>query len=297
MKLKDIPVGVVVARFQVHKLHDGHRKLLDNVFNNHKKVIIFLGIPFIQNTKNNPLDFASRKVMIQALYPSAIILPLKDNRSDKKWSQIIDNEIKVPFGDLEAVLYGSRDSFIPHYKGVYPTTEIETDVFYSGTEARKEVSREILISEDFRAGIIHATYAMRAVTYPTVDVIAYNDDNKYLFAKKPNESNYRFIGGFVDRTDKSLEESAIREFSEETGGCEISDLKYVCSCAIDDWRYKKTDSGILTTLFIGKFIYGRIEPSDDIESLHWLDIKSITINDIVEEHKCLFTNLLNYLNL
>jgi len=293
----DYEIGVVVARFQVHKLHDGQRNLLDMVYKNHKKVIIFLGISVIPGTKNNPLDFASRKAMIQEVYPKAVVLPLKDNRSDTKWSQTLDSEIKTPYGDLSAVLYGSRDSFIPYYSGKNPVIEYTTDVFYSGTEVRKEVSREILASEDFRAGIIHATYAARPVTYPTVDITVYNEKGQILLAKKPNEDFYRFIGGFVDRTDTNWEQAAKREFSEETGGNAVIDcLSYVCSGAVNDWRYGKTESGIMTTLFIGKFLWGRIEPSDDIASLHWVEPKNINVDkDIMVEHRDLYVNLCVYL--
>jgi bifunctional NMN adenylyltransferase/nudix hydrolase len=293
----DYEIGVVVARFQVHKLHDGQRNLLDMVYKNHKKVIIFLGISVIPGTKNNPLDFASRKAMIQEAYPKAVVLPLKDNRSDAKWSQVLDSEIKTPYGDLSAVLYGSRDSFIPYYSGKNPVIEYTTDVFYSGTEVRKEVSREILASEDFRAGVIHATYAARPVTYPTVDITVYNEKGQILLAKKPNEDFYRFIGGFVDRTDENWEQAAKREFSEETGGNAVIDcLSYVCSGAVNDWRYGKTESGIMTTLFIGKFLWGRIEPSDDIASLHWVEPKNINVDkDIMVEHRDLYANLCVYL--
>jgi len=294
----DYEIGVVVARFQVHKLHDGQRNLLNMVFKNHKKVIIFLGVSIIPGTKNNPLDFASRKEMIQTVYPQAVVLPLKDNRSDAKWSQTLDTETKVPYGDLPAVLYGSRDSFIPYYSGKNPVIEYTTDVFYSGTEVRKVVSREILVTEDFRAGVIHATYAARPVTYPTVDITVYNDKGQILLAKKPNEDFYRFIGGFVDRTDETWEQAAKREFKEETGGnAEIDALRYVCSGAVTDWRYGKTESGIMTTLFIGKFLWGRIEPSDDIASLHWLEPKNINVDrDIMEEHRDLYANLCVYLS-
>ena len=187
----DYEIGVVVARFQVHKLHEGQKNLLDMVYKNHKKVIIFLGVSVISGTKNNPLDFASRKAMIQEAYPKAVVLQLKDNRSDAKWSQSLDTEIKTPYGDLSAVLYGSRDSFIPYYSGKNPVIEYTTDVFYSGTEVRKEVSREILASEDFRAGIIHATYAARPVTYPTVDITVYNDKGQILMAK--NQTNHTIV--------------------------------------------------------------------------------------------------------
>lgn len=293
---KDFEIGVIVARFQVHKLHEGHIKLIDRVCEHHKKVIIFLGVPIISNTKTNPLDFASRKAMIQEMYPNIVVLPHKDQRSDEKWSELLDSEIKTPFGERTALLYGSRDSFIPHYKGKYPVIELITDVFYSGTEVRKQVSREILSSSDFRAGIIHATYSQRAVTYPTVDVVAYNEKNQILLGKKLNESKFRFIGGFVDREDTNWEHAAKREFMEETGGCEIGDLKYVMSGQIKDWRYAKLDSGIMTTLFIGKFIFGGIQPSDDISQLAWVYAEELDVEkDIMEEHRELFLKLKTYL--
>jgi bifunctional NMN adenylyltransferase/nudix hydrolase len=292
----DYTIGCIVARFQINKLHEGHIKLIDKVRKNHKKVIIFLGIPVIGNSKSNPLDFATRKAMIQESYPDVVVLPQKDQRSNEKWSEILDSQISMPFGELSAVLYGSRDSFIPHYKGKYPVIELVTDVFYSGTEVRNEVSREIFSSADFRAGVIHATYAQRPVTYPTVDVVAYNDLGQILLAKKPNEKLYRFIGGFVDRTDANWEVAAKREFAEETGGCEISDLTYVASSKVDDWRYAKSESGIMTTLFAGKFLFGAISPSDDIETLSWCYPNKLTIDDIMPEHRDLFLKLNVFLN-
>lgn len=290
-------IGVIVCRMQVHKLHEGHIKLINHVCDNHKKVILFLGVAVVGNTKSNPLDFASRRAMIQQQYPHIVILPQKDQRSDENWSRELDNQIRTPFGETTALLYGSRDSFLPHYKGKHDVVELITDVYYSGTEVRRQVSREILESEDFRAGVIHANYAQRAVTYPTVDVVAYNEKGQILLGKKPNENLYRFIGGFVDRTDVNWEQSAMREFHEETGGCEIGDLRYVASGAIKDWRYNKTESGIMTTLFIGKFMWGAIQPSDDIASLHWLDPFEIDIeNEVMEEHRELFVKLITYLD-
>ena len=52
---------------------------------------------------------------------------------------------------------------------------------------------------------------------------------------------------------------------------EIDELKYIASGQIKDWRYYKSQSGIMTTLFLGKFIFGTCKPSDDIASLHWLN--------------------------
>jgi len=297
IKPEKFEIGVIVARFQVNKLHEGHEKLINMVNKNHKKVIIFLGVPVVGNNKDNPLDFATRKAMLQYSYPNAVVLPLKDQRSDVTWSKMLDSDIKVPYGDLSAVLYGSRGSFIGHYKGGYDVIELTSDVVASGTDVRNAVSKEILQTEDFRAGIIHATYAARAVTYPTVDIVAYNNEGQLLMAKKPNETKYRFIGGFVDRTDESWEKAARREFSEETGGeIEIGDFNYVGSTSIKDWRYSNSESGIMTSLFIVEYLWGIIKPTDDIESLHWVSPMDVDVeSEVMEEHKFLYYSLMDYL--
>jgi nicotinamide mononucleotide adenylyltransferase len=61
----DYQVGVIVGRFQTHYLHEGHLDLISHVLENHSQVIIMLGISRKQNSKRNPLDFATRKLMIE----------------------------------------------------------------------------------------------------------------------------------------------------------------------------------------------------------------------------------------
>ena len=55
----DYEIGVIIARFQVPNLHPVHKELIDTVCENHKKVIIFLAVPVVEQTKRNPLDFSS----------------------------------------------------------------------------------------------------------------------------------------------------------------------------------------------------------------------------------------------
>tara|TARA_R110000796_G_scaffold161858_1_gene278617 strand:- start:1274 stop:2305 length:1032 start_codon:yes stop_codon:yes gene_type:complete len=294
----DYEVGVIIGRFQVHKLHSEQRKMVDIVCKNHKKVIIFLGISKSTATRRQPLDFATRQAMVQKHYPNVIILPLYDQRKDEVWSKILDQEIAKPFGSRKTLLYGSRDSFIPHYKGRHATTELTSDYEVSGTEIRNEVSKEILSSANFRAGIIHSVYAKYPSIYPTVDVCAYNGEGQILLVKKPGEDYWRFPGGFVDATDLDLERAARREFSEEVNGCHINSLKYVLSQKVDDWRYKKEVDGIMTTLFIGGFGFGQVKPTDDLEggATQWFDISIFTnpekiVRDIMVEHHFLMAKL------
>lgn len=288
-------IGVIMARFQVADLHEGHIQLIDTVLHYHKKVIIFLGVSKKDADKNSPLDFANRKTMIQSLYPNIVVLPQRDVRDDITWSRNLDNQISLPFGEKTAVIYGGRDSFIPHYKGKYKVIEVLPKTPVNGTNERLQISREVIPSIDFRKGIIYQTYNQRPVTYPTVDIVAYNDKNEILLGRKQNEKHFRFIGGFVDRNDKSYELAAKREFSEETSGCELSDLEYVCSSKVDDWRYAKSESGIMTTLFASKLLWGNPKPSDDIAELKWFKIDDINIEeDIMVEHREMFALFLTW---
>ena len=81
---KTYPIGALVGRFQVHELHEAHKYLINQVVENHKKVILFLGVTKVVGTKNNPLDFDTRKRMIQQHYPDIVILALPDFGDDRK---------------------------------------------------------------------------------------------------------------------------------------------------------------------------------------------------------------------
>lgn len=293
---KDFSVGALVGRFHVDELHVGHKELLDHVIKNHKKVIVFLGVSKTIN-RANPLDYATRKAMIQTDYPDIVILPLVDQRYNTNWSSNLDNALSIPFGQQKTLIYGSRDSFIPSYKGKNKTVELESSVDYSGTSIREEIAGVIVNSKDFRRGVIHSVYAGRPTTYPTVDICAYNEQGQVLMAKKPDENFWRFVGGFVDRTDASYEVAAIREFYEETGGnARLGGLTYVCSQQVDDWRYKGTENGIMTTLYLGKFAFGHATASDDIKEVKWINIQEFSNYDgirtkVMPEHRELMTKL------
>jgi bifunctional NMN adenylyltransferase/nudix hydrolase len=269
-------VGVMIGRFQTPYLHEGHTSVLDRVCEMHSNVIVFLGIPRIQNTKRNPLDFATRRKLIQEKYPEVIVMALPDHRSDEKWSENVDNTLATIFPEKDAILYGSRDSFIPYYSGKHKTEMLEQVASHNATEIRANASSEVLDSEEFRAGIIYGISKQRPVTYPTVDIVVANYDGQILLARKPAEDKFRFVGGFVDRTDENYEMAARRELYEET---KLSGLKpvYVASQQIKDWRYEREDSGIMTTLFL---FYewdqmGRPEASDDIAEVKWFDLSEL----------------------
>jgi len=294
---KKYEIGVIIGRFQIHELHEAHKEVIDHVVSQHKKVILFLGVARIDGTRENPLDFTARKKMIQALYPEINIIPLPDQHYDDVWSKNLDTRIREVYKMGSVLLYGGRDSFIPSYKGQFPTKELEQNIYVSGTEIRKMVSEDIMGDPKWRAGVIYNAYNRYPVSYQTVDIACFhNSKPEILLCKKPGEAKYRFIGGFVDPEDKRLEHSARREFMEETGGnAEIQGITYVGSFRVDDWRYRKGKDKIMTTLFKCAHVFGRLEPSDDISELAWISMKKIKedLTDIIiEEHIPLMMDLI-----
>lgn len=295
MKSKKIKanVGVLVGRFQVDELHEAHQKLIEGVIAEHEKVIIFLGLAPTRVTRNNPLDFEARKQMILQKYPNVIVLYIKDIGNNEKWSKKLDEQIGDIANPNETVmLYGGRESFIDHYLGKYPTYELQQESYVSGSEIRKKVSDRIKASPDFRAGVIWAAHNQYPKVHPNVDIAVWDKDKKrLLMARKENQDLYRFIGGFATPKE-SYEESAKREVEEEAH-IQISDPVYVCSCPIDDWRYRREVDGIITILFEAEHKFGKPNPDDDICELRWFDADKISRDDVVEEHRSLLNRLRN----
>lgn len=299
---KKYDIGVIIGRFQIHELHDAHKEMIDEVLSRHEKVIFFLGVSPTLSTKRNPLDFRSRKVMIEETYnKDMIILPINDKKRDDVWSKQVDEKIREvePIGSV--VLYGSRDSFIPHYKGQFDTIELVPNSIISASQVRIEVSKKVERTKEFRAGVIYGAYNNFATVHSVIDVAIMNgNETEVLLGRKKNERRFRFIGGFADVTDGSYEQTVRREAKEETG-LEIGDIQYVASARVEDWRYRSDpERAIITSFYKAKKIFGREQGNDDIEEVVWKKISDFKnddyiLNELVSEHKTLMKELLKTL--
>src|SRR3989344_819437 len=105
-------VGVIVGRFQVARLHQGHRHRIDTARKAHEKLLIVVGSASFP-TPRNPLTYPMIHAMLSREYPAAAICKIEDHPSDRIWSQALDACIDTLLPDHYAELYGSRDSFIP----------------------------------------------------------------------------------------------------------------------------------------------------------------------------------------
>jgi bifunctional NMN adenylyltransferase/nudix hydrolase len=289
--------GVIIARFQTPYLHEGHHQLIKYVKEKHNRVIAVLGITPVKGSPRNPLDFFTRERMVKASYPDLYIIPLADMRSDKAWSEKLDHLLRETFPTEHFVLYGSRDSFIPYYHGHFEVEELPSFGSYSATDLREQISDQVMGTEDFRSGIIYAAYNVYPKVYATVDIGLFRNNNTELLLGFRNaEGLWRLPGGFTDPTDENFEAAAYRELCEECGPLEVSPMTYCASFRISDWRYRKEQDQIISTLFKCELLSGEPSGSDDLDEVTFHPIEHIKTlisqNEIVPEHLPLLNRLL-----
>ena len=311
-------VGVVVGRFHTDDLTEGHAALFREVCDRHSKVVVLIGVHPKLTTKGNPLDYASRQRMIQAwvnkqkmgvkLDASFLYSPIRDNAKDDNWSKNVDQTIENLVGPFsKIVLYGSRDSFLPHYQGKFPTEHLslQVDANVSASARREEIHNKVLTTPDERRGAIWAAGNQRHHVTPCVDIALWRQDLAtgdimILMGRKHlgGSGLLGFPGGHIDKTDASAEDAAVRELVEETCA-EVStrDLEYVCSRSIPDWR-NVNGSSMWTTLYAVKMgpneDSGRYMARDDLEAIEWASLYGTALDEVSPTHQRLFTELRTY---
>lgn len=300
--------GVLVARVQTPDLHEGHLWLFNEVKARHERVIVFLGVKPIGATYKNPLDFETRKAMVQAAYPTFNVLPLPDLPTDEAWSKVLDTRIRelADYGDV--TLYGSRDSFTGHYFGAFKPVELTMPHelrTINGTDIRAGITNRVVASADFRAGVIHAITNLRPQVKATVDVVITHEAIEgvglkclyFLLAQKPWETTqWRFIGGFSEPTTPTYEFDVKRESMEETG-LDISDVRYIGSALIPDWRWAGEPDQIKTLVFTGTSMTMGGKPDDDIAKLKWFRADELEDSLFIDTHKGIWNLVKAHFNL
>lgn len=303
--MKTRSYGIIVGRFQVNDLHDGHMELFRQVKARHDGVIVFVGSHPAGLTKDHPLNFEVRKRMIEAKFPDFIVRELRDTRDDNMWSKKLDELISTTIdGPVEFTLYGGRDSFVPHYHGKYKPVELTLSLEsqkVSGTAIREKFATTVLESSDFRAGMIYAAAQLWPVLLPTVDIAIFTTDyQNILLGWKDSDpvGKYRFIGGHAEKKQPNYEADARKETFEETT-LDPHKMEYIGSANIPDWRYSTPDRGVRTAFFATTVTSQGAVPKDDIAEVKWFNVRELAASggesNIVDTHQPLYSLLLGYL--
>ena len=268
------PLRVVIGRFQVPELTEGHKAFLNKI----NPQILFLGVsPLDGRDATYPYIWQTR---FHLGFPnSPWIYPLADHPSDQVWSERLDMFLAAYKHEAKFILYGGRDSFIPHYHGKHETKQIDAGVHPTGTEIRRTILRGT--SVDFRKGQAYTLSHQWPHVYATVDVAIFrnrhvsqfteaNDVPEVLLIKRADTGEWGLIGGFVDPNDRDLITACQREVWEEVGvNLNYADLTYAYSGKIADWRYAKSQDGIMTSLFIATHQWGDPSVSKEVTDFKW----------------------------
>lgn len=297
--MKKYKIAYVIAKFQVPDLHHSQIKFLSDLTVKYNEVRILLDTPIAKGTIESPLDFDARYYMIKKYFPDINIVPLDDKKSDSGWSNLIDSFIKSHGSLNNSYIYLDVELY-PRYKGLIAKKEFETSIIEA--DARSYVKNHLDSNLDFRNGIIYASQHQWPKVYPTVDIgvirvaKAKCKENpklqiEVLLGKKKGSDQLRFPGGFADPTDLFFEHTAGRELEEETNlRLDLGSFKYVCSLAIDDWRYKGRDK-IITTFFMAEISPEHsllAKAGDDLAEVGWYPLKEV---EVMEDHGILLENL------
>lgn len=293
--------GVVIGRFQIDELHEGHLELFNAVYTQHRhRLIVLLGVHPDRANINNPLSFLFRKSVIEAKYPWATILPLMDMREDPKWSENVDRLIRGTIGMTPAIIYVGRDSRVPEaYSGHYPVKEIGEVSGKSASKRRTEISLSPEYHNDaFARGIIYNIYQASPVLSLAVDMAVLDPEGQnVLMVKKPEESKWRFPGGMIDpEEDFTFREAASRELHEETGIiAQYSDWQVVGDFRVEDWRSSIEGRHYHHTILFTTKLPWHEHPkaADDVSEVAWvyLDDPEWPAANVVEEHLPLWSAL------
>ena len=285
-------VGIIIGRFQVPHLHVGHVDLFKKVIERSDKVVVLLGTA--PKSRKNPLNFESRKVMIQNRFYNIDVHDIRDQKHHSVWTKNVDDLVSSLVDDDDQVtLYGGRDSFSEIYKecdGRFDVEELETPKGYSGTKLRKEVGEKIIDSDEFRAGIIAGQFQTYPITFSTVDIIVekyINNELHILLGQKPIDTlvdKWVFPGGFIDKGDQTGRNAAARELREETS-LHISPKMFNIfdQLEIPDYRYVNTENTIFTTVYTVEIkdgwqeyvINNKAEAGDDLCDVKWVKFNEV----------------------
>lgn len=290
-------VGVVIGRFQVADLHEGHQSVIAEA-NKHHKLCIFIGVePSRLGVRSDPLDYATREQMVKLSFPKAQVFELTDQYTDEHWTNLLDHRLHTLYPRDSITMYCGRDSFKKHYGGKHEVREIDSVQHLSGTDLRDIDGSTVENHASFRRGVIYAAYNRWDPIYPCVDIACTRIEHnqiKVLVGQRRNEGGlYRLPGGHVDPTDETDELAAKRELYEETG-VECSDMEFVWSGRIKA-RGDRPGAGTKRTIFFHThYLHGPAKGADDLDSVGWVPVNRLKGLKWVDDHARLAQFLQDY---
>ena len=289
-----LKIGVIVGRWQVDELHEGHLHLINEA---KKQVdILLVGVcnSYLPTTANNPLTVSQRLRMFDNIVAVNAKFVLQDHPSDRVWSMNLDERVQDTLLFLgvygikteNITIFHGRDTTATHYHGLMQLQEVDAVPDISATKVRADIGKwqfgEDYGTTAYRRGVIWANQNRFPTVYSTVDgaVVRIIDNKLHLLMIKKNKADgYLLPGGFAE-IGSTHEEDVLREIKEETTII-ADDPVYLGSFVQDDWRYRYEVDEIRTNLFVCYYVSGEPLGQDDADWAGW-----VNMYDDVEINHC-----------
>lgn len=228
-------LGILIGRFQVPEMHEGHRFLVREMLEQCDQVLILFGSANRTRSVKNPFTYQERKAAALKLFPTIGTAPLNDYLyNDSQWMadvtatieqarEQISRDFETP---VTVVLYGHHKDgndylrWFPQYEYV----NINSDIDVSGTEVRNSYSHMLpqSVQQDMQY-FAQERETFKSYPYPDSLNICCGDavveclGHILLIRRKftPGAGNWALPGGHK-HTDETFLECAVRELYEET---------------------------------------------------------------------------------
>jgi len=228
-------LGVLIGRFQVPEMHEGHRYIVKRMQEQCDQVLVLFGSANRTRSVKNPFTYRERVTAGKNLFPNVIMAPLNDYLyNDSQWMadvaatiEIIRTKVSYNFQKpVEVVLYGHHKdgndylNWFPQYEYV----NINSDIDISGTEVRNSFAH--LLPDNVQADMRY--FAKERETFKDYpyhdslniccgDAVVECLGHILLIKRKftPGAGNWALPGGHKN-TNETFLQCALRELKEET---------------------------------------------------------------------------------
>lgn len=288
-------VAIIVGRFQVDDLSEGHQKMLRMAYEECERVIVFIGSRVVRSAAD-PLPYYMVANSVKGVQCASVeVYEQLDNPDNEVWIQSLMNQVgNLTEKDDELWFYGGhgeKDSFLDVMPLGINRRHVPYDGELSGTELRSRIGYHN--TWVFRAGYIKAHLDAFPSCPSVVDAVI-TKGNQVLLGFKEKTGKYCVIGGFADDGDGSLEHSTSRETKEEGGLIIPPDAwKYLMSMQCDIFSYSRTIQPY-TSVFHTEYkeSYGEPQAGDDLDSIGWVDLDKALVLLEGSNHKKFIEKLL-----
>lgn len=222
-------IGIIIGRFQVPFLHEGHKLLIQTALDKSDKVIVLLGSANRAPSPRNPFNFTHRAETISKCFPNSVVCyPLNDYLySDSQWMTDVALTIsKVTKGTDRITLFGhfkeGNDylTWFPQYKNY----NVESDIKIDGTAIRNDniyllpnsVQQDIAAYDMEKEHFKDYKYP-EALNICCADTVLECAGHVLLIRRKyaPGKGSWALPGGHKNNNETFLD-AALRELEEET---------------------------------------------------------------------------------